>query len=54
MNNDKLEAFRAMLTKMQEAKKEQPIAKKPDPEALEKFRARFQEMIRKASEGKKN
>ena len=54
MNNDKLEAFREMLKKMQEAKKEQPVAKKQvDSEALEKFRARFQEMIRKASEGKK-
>ena len=53
MNNDKLEAFMETLKRAKESQKVQPIAKKPiDSEALEKFRARIQEMINKAKEAK--
>lgn len=51
MNNDKLQTLMETIKKAKESKKVQPIAKKPiDSEALEKFRARIQEMLRNVGE----
>ena len=55
MNNDKLETFKEAIKKAQEAQKKPFIIDKEklnNPEALEKFRARIQEMMRKAEETK--
>ena len=55
MNNDKLMELKEAIKKAQEGEKDNAaISKLVDPEALEKFRARFKEMLRKAEEKKEN
>ena len=54
MNNDKLMDLKEAIKKAQEGEKDNSTIKNIDPEALEKFRARFKEMLRKAEEKKAN